>query len=199
MTKIILASTSKYRKELLTRLGHEFECISPNVDEDAYKDKIENPVLLAQTLGKEKALAVLNQDIEQNTKSIIIGSDQLAECGGVILSKPKTLEKAIDQLIFLNGKTHRLITSYTVAYNDELITETNITSLTMRNLSVEQIKKYLSCDIPFDCAGSYKLELKGISLFTNIDTEDYNAIIGLPLISLGNTLNQLGLVTPPQE
>lgn len=198
MKRIILASTSKYRKELLTRLGHEFECISPNLDEDVFKAQINDPILLAETLGKEKALAVLNQNLSKNKEAIIIGSDQLAECDGILLSKPKNMEKAVEQLIFLNDKCHRLITSYTVAYNNELITKTNITSLTMRNLSIEQIKKYLSSDIPFDCAGSYKLELKGISLFTKIDTEDYNAIIGLPLISLGSTLNQLGITTPPE-
>jgi septum formation protein len=197
MKKIILASTSKYRKELLTRLGHKFECISPNLDEDIFKSKIEDPILLAETLGKEKALAVLNQNHIENKHAVIIGSDQLAECEGVRLSKPKTMEKAIDQLIFLNGKSHRLITSYTVAYRDELLTKTNITTLTMRNLSIEQIKKYLICDIPFDCAGSYKLELNGISLFSQINTTDHSAIIGLPLISLGNTLNEIGVTTPP--
>lgn len=198
MKEIILASTSKYRKELLGRLGHEFECVSPDCDEDAFKEKISDPLELAQTLGREKAISVQKSDPEKYKNKIIIGSDQLAECNGVILSKPKSMEKAIDQLIFLNAKTHRLITSYTVLYNDELITKTDITALTMRNLSVNQIKKYLSCDIPFDCAGSYKLELKGISLFAKIDTDDYNAIIGLPLISLGNTLNQLGVITPPE-
>ena len=129
---------------------------------------------------------------------LVFGSDQLAECDGVRLSKPKTMEKAIDQLIFLNGKTHRLITSYTVAFNDELKTKTNMTTLTMRNLSIEQIKNYLSCDVPFDCAGSYKLELNGISLFSKIDTSDHSAIIGLPLISLGNVLNEIGVTTPPK-
>lgn len=198
MKKIILASTSKYRKELLSRLGHDFDCIAPDCDEDSYKKIISDPLELAQTLGKEKALSVLKQNPNEYKNKFIIGSDQLAECDGVILSKPKHEEKALEQLIFLKNKTHRLITSYTVAYNGELITQTNITSLTMRNLSVNQLKKYLREDIPFDCAGSYKLELKGISLFTKIDTEDYNAIIGLPLISLGNTLNNLGLVTPPE-
>ncbi len=198
MKRIILASTSKYRKELLSRLGHNFECISPNVDEDVFKSKIDDPVLLAETLGREKALAVLNQAKMENKHAVIIGSDQLAECDGVRLSKPKTMEKAIDQLIFLNGKTHRLITSYTVAFNDELKTKTNMTTLTMRNLSIEQIKNYLSCDVPFDCAGSYKLELNGISLFSKIDTSDHSAIIGLPLISLGNVLNEIGVTTPPK-
>lgn len=195
MKKIILASTSKYRKELLLRLGIEFESMNPNVDEDIHKEKISNPIELAETLGKLKAMAIA----KDHSDCIVIGSDQLAECDGKVLSKPGNLENAIDQLIFLNGKTHRLITSYTVIYRDRVLTKTNITSLTMRELSLEQIKKYLICDIPFDCAGSYKLELKGISLFKKIDTDDHTAIIGLPLISLGNTLDELGITIPPEQ
>lgn len=195
MTKIILASTSKYRKELLLRLGLEFDCIAPNVDEDIHKKNISNPLELAETLGKLKAMAVY----EKHQDALVIGSDQLAECNGTILSKPKTIEKAVEQLIFLNNKEHRLITSYTVLFNGKSTTKTNITTLKMRKLSEPQIKNYLRKDIPFDCAGSYKLELNGISLFANIETTDQTAIIGLPLISLANTLNEMGITVPPEN
>ena len=193
--KIILASTSKYRKELLERLGIDFECMNPNVDEEIHKKNISDPLELAETLGRLKAEAVY----ERYPDALVIGSDQLAECNGTRLSKPKTMEKAVEQLIFLNNKEHRLITSYTVIFNGKSTTKTNITTLRMRKLSEPQIKYYLRKDIPFDCAGSYKLELNGISLFANIETSDQTAIIGLPLISLANTLNELGVMVPPEN
>lgn len=190
---LILASTSKYRKELLERLGHQFECISPNVDEDQFKDIIKDPIELAQRLGFEKAKAVS----EKYKDSIIIGSDQLAECDGVFLSKPQNFENAFKQLRFLNDKEHRLITSFTVFSDGDFITKTNITTLKMRNLTDSQLETYIKQDTPYDCAGSYKLELHGISLFERIETTDQSAIIGLPLIELANVLNSLDILTPP--
>ncbi|MCO4753850.1 MAG: septum formation protein Maf [Bacteriovoracaceae bacterium] len=192
MNEIILASSSPYRKALLERLNLSFKCISPDLDEDAYKETISDPVKLAETLALEKAQAIF----KDHSESVVIGSDQLVEFEGETLGKAGNLENAFKQLRRLSGKTHRLITSYCVAHGDTKHVETVITSLSMRNLTDEQIKNYLSFDNPIDCAGSYKLELKGIALFDKIDTSDQTAIIGLPLLSLGTYLNRIGIAVP---
>ncbi len=193
MKHVILASTSKYRKELLERLAIEFECMAPNVDEDLFKEKIADPTELAKILAKEKANAIA----KNHPSAIVIGSDQLAECEGRILGKAPTEKEAFEQLNFLSGKEHKLITAFTVINNKEEISKVNTTVLRMKKLSPEQIKKYIQLDKPFDCAGTYKLELHGISLFDKIETTDHSAIIGLPLIELGNVLSQLGQLIPP--
>jgi septum formation protein len=195
MKKLILASTSKYRKQLLERLGVPFECIAPNVDEDRYKNQIPDPRELAITLGRLKAQAVS----QKFPDAIVIGSDQLAHKDGTILSKPGNMDNAINQLRFLNGSTHELITAVTVIADKQELNIVNTTKLSMKPLTDEQIKKYLSQDKPFDCAGTYKLELKGISLFDRIESEDHTAIIGLPLIETGKVLNQLGMTIPPSD
>jgi septum formation protein len=194
MRKVILASTSKYRKELLLRLGIEFECHSPDLDEAPFKERIKNLQELAEVLSLEKARAVQKKFPD----AIVIGSDQVAECNGRRLGKPITKEKAQSTLNFLNAKEHRLITSFTVLSVDNVYTRTNVTTLKMRALSAEQIERYIETDNPLDCAGSYKLELNGIGLFEKIDTDDHSAIVGLPLIELANLLNQIGICVPPK-
>lgn len=192
MAKIILASSSPYRKALLERLGLAFDCVSPDVDEDAFKEKIPDPVELAERLALEKALAVQ----ARHPDAIVIGSDQLLSFEGQNLGKAGSLEKAFTQLKMLSGKTHRLITSYCIISSAGKHVETNITTLKMRDLRDEVIKNYLRADNPIDCAGSYKLELKGISLFEKVETDDHTAIIGLPLLSVGNELTRLGVEIP---
>ncbi|MBC76764.1 MAG: septum formation protein Maf [Halobacteriovoraceae bacterium] len=192
MSKIILASSSPYRKALLERLNFEFECISPDLDEDAYKAKISDPIKLAETLAFEKA----NVIFKQHPDSIVIGSDQLVDFEGEILGKAGNLDNAFQQLKRLSGKPHNLITSYCVLSKGKKHIQTVKTTLTMRQLNDEQIKKYLRNDNPIDCAGSYKLELKGISLFDKIETDDHTAIVGLPLLSLGTYLSEIGLSIP---
>ncbi len=189
---LILASSSPYRKALLERLNLAFECVSPDIDEEAFKEQIQDPVELAETLAKEKAMAIL----KKRPDALVIGSDQLLHFEGKNLGKAGTLEKAHKQLKMLSGKSHTLVTSWCIASNNGAHTETNKTILTMRNLSDESIKIYLSADNPVDCAGSYKLELKGISLFEKIETSDQTAIIGLPLLAVGNYLSSLGLQVP---
>lgn len=192
MKKIILASTSPYRKALLNRLMIHFECSAPNVDEDLFKAKISDPYELAHILSYEKANAIA----KDNSESIVIGSDQLAHLNGEILGKPKTFEKAFEQLKKLSGKTHELITAVSIIHLNQVLHFTNITKLDMRALSDEQIKNYLKKDGPFDCAGSYKLELHGISLFKTIDTTDQTAIVGLPLLDTAESLSKLGIEIP---
>lgn len=192
--RIILASSSPYRKALLERLGIEFDCISPDVDEDSYKAKISDPIELAQVLAEKKAMAISSN----HPDAIVIGSDQLLHFEGKALGKAGSIEKAFDQLKMLSGKTHELITSHCIINMGQKQIETNVTKLKMRNLSESAIKNYLISDNPIDCAGSYKLELKGISLFEKIETEDHTAIIGLPLLSVGNALVKLGIKIPAE-
>lgn len=188
MSKLILASKSPYRKELLNKLNIPFECIDPKFNEIPLKNIYINPKVLTQKLaiGKAKAVTEFIQD------AVIIGSDQVCSINGKILGKTGCLKKSFEQLKMMQGKTHQLITSYCILAGDQEIVRTNITELEMRQLSDEQIKKYLSIDNPIDCAGSYKLELNGIGLMKNIKTEDHTAIIGIPLMQLGNDLEGVG-------
>ena len=197
MSRIILASKSPYRKALLNRLGIEFLGKNSGLDESGLKAKINDPIELTQELAKAKAKYLLENDESVSESDIIIGSDQVCHLEGEILGKTGSLEISEQQLTKMSGKTHELVTSYTILRNGVYITKTNITKLYMRNLTNNQIKKYLSVDNPIDCAGSYKLELNGISLFNKIETDDQSAIIGLPLICLSNELNKMGIQIPP--
>jgi len=198
MTRIILASKSPYRKQLLDRLDIVFECIDSGLDEGELKSSLNNPVQLSEALSIAKAQKIGAQESVDLNSTLIIASDQVCHLDGKLLSKPGSYQRAFDQLLLLQGKTHELVTSYAIIYKEKVITNTEITSLKMRKLSETQIKKYLSNDSPFDCAGSYEIELKGISLMEKIITEDQSAIIGLPLIKLTTDLNKIGITIPPE-
>ena len=185
---LILASTSKYRQQLLAQLGISFTAIAPDFNEDLLKDKGLAPAELSKELAKNKAISVFNHHPE----SCVIGSDQVCVVGNQILSKPKTTEKAIEQLLHLQGQSHELMTSVCLLFPGGQIQFTNQTSLTMRKLSEEEIIRYVKADQPLDCAGSYKLESLGIKLFESLSMTDHTAIIGLPLIELNNHLLRIG-------
>lgn len=189
MKKLILASTSKYRAQLLSRIGQNFEQVPSQVDEEPFQKNIKDPTELAKVLSYEKAKSVFNK----HTDSIVIGSDQVCHMGGKIFNKSGNLEKAFENLKLLNAKEHYLSTAYTIIDNNNCLTYVNVTKLKMRRFDEESIKKYLSLDNPVDCAGSYKLELRGIALFESIETDDYTAIIGLPLIRLSEDLMSFGV------
>lgn len=184
MKRLILASKSPYRKELLERLNLTFDCLPSTVNEDLFKQEITDPSHLADTLAKQKALTVFNK----NQDAVVIGSDQVAHYEGQILSKTGSFDKSCQQLEMLQGKTHQLITSVTVIGGHKKIQFQDITSLTMKSLSPLQIKNYVEIDNPIDCAGSYKIEKAGIGLFEKIETHDFSAIVGLPLMTLSKVL-----------
>lgn len=185
---LILASTSKYRAALLSQLGWEFECIGPGVNEEKVKDQGYNPQELAITLSRMKAKAVYLQ----NEGCCVIGSDQVCCIGDQIFDKPETVEQAVSQLSRMQGQTHQLLTAVTIINPDKETTFLNITTLHMRDLGMEEIQAYVAADLPLDCAGSYKLESRGIKLFERIEMTDHTAIIGLPLIELSNVLIDIG-------
>ncbi|MGK0367139.1 MAG: septum formation protein [Thermoproteota archaeon] len=195
--KLILASKSPYRVELLERLNIPFEQIASNFNENSIKSTNLSPIQLAQRLAFEKAKSVATIVKNTDNEFIIIGGDQLVSFDNSILGKPYTKEKAIEQLQQMSGKTHELITSISLIANTqgrkEEIIFTNITKLQMRDFSFDQLKQYVELDCPIDCAGSYKLEQHGISLFSSIETTDQSAIMGIPLIQLTTELCKLGL------
>ena len=144
---------------------------------------------LAEALAKAKAGS-------DDTEGIVIGSDQVAALGDEILGKPGTVDAAISQLQLLNGREHQLITALAVRHRGRTIVHTDVTTLTMRGLSSDSIRRYVEADRPIDCAGSYKIESKGIALFERIESADQSAIIGLPLITLTTILRSLGVDVP---
>lgn len=185
---LVLASTSKYRGELLSQLGWPFEAVAPGVDEEKVKAQGNSPEELALILSRFKAEAVF----ARRPDSCVIGSDQVCTLGGTILGKPHTIEKATEQISFMQGKKHELLTAVTVIHPAGTESFINRTTLHMRPLSLREIHSYVEDDLPLDCAGSYKLESKGIKLFHKIEMSDHTAIIGLPLIELTNILIKLG-------
>lgn len=190
--KLILASTSPYRADQLRRLGLEFETHDPQVDESVLKEAGFSPVNLAEILALEKA----KQVFQQNPDDIVIGGDQLVSFENSILGKPGTKERAVEQLMSMQGKTHTLITAIAVLGPDFIETHINQTKLKMRLLSKEGIERYVAFDQPLNCAGAYKLESQGITLFEEIESTDHSAITGIPLIALTSLLIKAGVSLP---
>ena len=187
MKPIILASNSKYRKDLLSKLAMDFSCIGADIDEDSYKKKSLPAHELATILAYEKAKFIHSK----NPDSIVIGSDQVLSFEGNIFGKSGNFDNALKQLKQFTGKTHQLITSVCLLSTDQKIEFTQTVNLTMRNLSDKQLTNYLRKDKPYDCAGSYKIEETGVSLFEKIECDDYTGIIGLPMIRLCTELQKL--------
>ncbi len=188
---LVLASTSRYRKALLHRLGLPFDALDPGVDEDRYKLEALQPDQLVATLALEKARACA----AQRPGAVVVGGDQCAEIDGETLGKPGSVDQAVAQLSRLRGRTHRLLTAVCVidgASGRELV-HVDEHRLTLRMLSDAQLRSYVELDRPLDCAGSYKIESLGIALFERIDGHDATAITGLPLMKLTEMLLQVGI------
>ena len=188
---IILASTSRYRRELLARLGISFTAVAPLCDEEALKD----PSLSPQALAEKLALAKARSLVEMHPEAIVLGSDQTCACEGELLHKPGDFANACEQLTRLSGKTHQLFTAVCLLYGDRQQTHCDITSLTMRRLTRVEVERYVAADQPLDCVGSYKLEQHGIALFSAIDSRDHTAITGLPLIAVAELLRAWGVTS----
>lgn len=192
MTKLILASTSPYRKNLLVRLGVPFVAIAPEVDERAYPTDGLTPEQIAVALAKAKAEAVH----ARNRESVVIGSDQLVSQGGEIFGKPGNQAAAVEQLKRLSGHLHELITAVHVIAGKETLSHVDITRITMRELSQDEILRYVRKDNPVDCAGSYKIEKLGCALLKEIQNSDPTAIEGLPLTAVAEMLRRVGYTLP---
>ena len=181
MPELILASSSRYRREQLTRLGLPFSHASPNIDETPQTG--ETPELLARRLGIAKAAAVATTT---DRPALIIGSDQVCDCAGEPLGKPGVAARAKAMLAKQSGQAVTFHTSI-VLLNTATQThhvEVDRTIVHFRDLSDTEIDRYVDQEQPLDCAGAFKSEGLGVSLFEAIDTQDPNALIGLPLIRL---------------
>lgn len=182
----MLASTSPWRRELLGRLGVPFDVEAPGVDEDAWKRLDLSAEAMVSGLSAAKARAVA----ARNPGAIVIGSDQCAVLGDDRLGKPGSRAAAVDQLRRLSGRTHTLVTGIHVVFGDTGVEHDEVVStrLTMRTLGEEDLQRYVDLDDPVSCAGSYRIEAAGISLFSKIEGGDHTAIMGLPLLSLTRIL-----------
>lgn len=187
---IVLASQSPYRKQLLKQLAIDFDTCASSIDEDAFKESITDALQLTQTLAFEKAKKIALE----RPQDLIIGSDQAIVFQGEILGKPKTVAKACEQIKWLQGASHKLISAVCLLGPNGIKKEFyHETTLTMRSLTDKQIKNYVDKDRPLECAGSYMIEKLGITLFERIDSTDSTSIVGLPLIQLTTHLIELGL------
>lgn len=186
MPTLVLASTSAYRKELLTRLGLPFTTAAPEVDETPLPD--ETPPQLVRRLAELKARAVA----ARYPSALIIGSDQVAVIDGQILGKPGNHERAVAQLRLASGKRLDFFTGLCLfnAASSSLQVEVVSFGVVFRRLSDQQIENYLRREQPYHCAGSFKSEALGVALCERFDGEDPSALIGLPLIRLVRMLEQ---------
>ena len=186
MPKIILASSSLFRRELLARLEIPFECISPDIDESA---KIgETPQQLVERLSVEKAQAIANNQ----PNALVIGSDQVAVHGDNIVGKPRDHEHAVEQLREASGQTIALFTGLALinSASGHIQSEVVPYSVEFRELSDAMIESYLQKEQPYNCAGSLKSEGLGIALLERFIGDDPSTLIGLPLIRLVRMLEQ---------
>lgn len=187
---LILASTSRYRRELLERLRLPFHVARPDVDESPRADEV--PPALARRLAMAKALAIASQHPE----SWIIGSDQVAALGTEALGKPGTRENAISQLRTMSGREIHFHTAVCLAHGEAVIEATDTTVVRFRTLGTDEIARYVDAEQPLDCAGSFKSEGLGIALFEHIESRDPTALVGLPLIALSKMLREAGFSLP---
>lgn len=187
--QLVLASTSPYRRELLSRLGVPFQAVAPQVDETPLPG--ESPDATARRLSLRKAQAVA----EHFADALIIGSDQVALLEGRQLGKPGNFDNALAQLQAMRGKTLEFHTALTLLNTRTGHSQTEVVPvrLVMRDYSDAQIRAYLHKDQPYNCCGSAKSESLGIALIARYETEDPNALVGLPLIKLTQMLANEGL------
>ncbi len=186
---IVLASTSRYRRELLERLGWPFEVHAPQVDEAALPS--ENPRETALRLARDKAATVA----AQFSGAIVIGSDQTVDLDGIVLGKPLSHEAALAQLQSLQGRTVVFYTALAVCgpVPNRIQIDCVPTTVKFRNLPTAQLEAYLHADQPYDCAGAAKIESLGIALVESVASDDPTALIGLPLIRLTSMLASAGV------
>ncbi|MCD9045988.1 Maf family protein [Luteimonas sp. MHLX1A] len=188
---LILASTSRYRRELLERLQLPFTTERPDVDETPLPG--EAPAALASRLAVAKAREVARL----HPGAWVIGSDQVAGFDGHALGKPGSRDAAIAQLQSMSGSSVQFLTAVALCRGDALAGEAlDTTTVTFRCLRRAEIERYVDAEQPLDCAGSFKSEGLGIALFDAIETRDPTALIGLPLIATARLLRDAGFVLP---
>jgi septum formation protein len=191
MPRLLLASTSPYRRELLSRLRLPFEVARPDVDETPLDG--ETPAALAARLAQAKAVAIAMREGD----AWAIGSDQVATFDDRPLGKPGGRDAAVAQLVAMSGRAVVFHTAVALAHgNGRVLAASDTTIVRFRALSGDEITRYVDAEQPFDCAGSFKSEGLGIALFEAIESTDPTALIGLPLIATARLLRRAGFVLP---
>lgn len=192
MAALILASTSRYRSELLSRLAVPFETRAPGVSE-AHRPG-ESPADRAVRLALEKARAVA----EGYPEAVVIGADQVAACSDHLLDKPGDAARTREQLEALSGRTALFYSACALLGGEHKVhlAHVDTTTVVFRKLSGAEIERYIERERPFDCAGGFRAESLGISLFECIESRDPTALIGLPLIWLASALRVAGFQLP---
>lgn len=184
--KLILASTSPFRKAILDKLGVDFDTASPETDETELANETPQQLVERLSIAKAKAIA------DKVNDALVIGSDQVSVINGEIIGKPHTHENAVKQLQNASGKTVTFYTglclynSSTQQYQSEVVPF----NVVFRDLTDQQIENYLRKEEPYNCAGSFKSEALGIVLFEKLEGEDPNTLMGLPLIRLIKMLDK---------
>ncbi len=189
---LVLASTSRYRRELLSRLGLAFDVAAPHVDESPLPGEAPRALALRLALAKARAVAALRPE------TLVIGSDQVADLDGRPLGKPGTHERAAAQLREMSGRPVVFHTAVAVACQAGGFEQVELAPVHVRfrALGDDEIERYLRAEQPYDCAGSAKSEGLGIALLEAIDSDDPTALIGLPLIRTCRLLRAAGVVLP---
>lgn len=189
---LVLGSTSRYRRELLQRLNLPFDVAAPDVDETPLPGEAPRALALRLALAKAHAVAQLHPD------AVVIGSDQVADLAGEPLGKPGEHERAVQQLRQMRGQTVVFQTAVAVVCSATGFEQADLApvEVTFRDLSDQEIERYLRAEQPYDCAGSAKSEGLGIALLDAIQSDDPTALIGLPLIRTCRMLRAAGLVLP---
>lgn len=192
MPRLILASTSRYRRELLERLRLPFDVARPDVDETALPGEAPRDLSIRLAEAKARAIAV-----QLAGDAWALGSDQVAEVEGQALGKPGGREAAIAQLKSMSGRVVCFHTALCLAHADgRAFAGIDLTEVHFRALADAEIERYVDAEQPFDCAGSFKSEGLGIALFERIDNRDPTALVGLPLIATCELLRKAGFALP---
>jgi septum formation protein len=190
---LILASGSRYRAQLLERLGIRFEAVAPDLDESAGAG--EPAARLASRLAEAKARALT----ARFPGRWILGSDQVASCDGELMGKPGEHRKAVEQLRRLSGRTAQFHTAVALARGQQRLTALDLTTVRFRQLGDAEIERYLSAEPAYDCAGSFKCEGLGITLLETVESCDPTGLIGLPLIAVSRLLREAGYTLPSNQ
>lgn len=185
--KIVLASQSPRRKELLGRMGLEFVTQASKIDESAF-DGLEARELVA-TLSREKAQWIARQ---LDGETLVIGADTVVVRDGAALGKPKNAEDAVAMLLSLSGRDHQVCTGVTVCRGDRVLTQVEETQVTFRELTEAEVRQYVSTGEPMDKAGAYGIQGLGGLLVEGI-RGDYSNVVGLPVCRLGQMLKDFGV------
>lgn len=188
MQTLVLASTSPFRQQILKKFGLPFQTCKPHTDETPLANESAADLVARLSQLKAKAGAL------QFKQALVIGSDQVALCNGEILSKPHTVDNAIAQLTKLNGNKVAFLTGLSVVNSDtnEIKTSVETFYVHFKQSTQAEIKAYVMAEMPLNCAGSFKSEALGISLFKKLEGDDPNTLIGLPMIKLTEMLNEFG-------